>query len=246
MSMKTRTATETRKFPRGGIKTRMPLAIAATVALLTTGFAQPAIAAESQLLPAEFVDEVSEVWTQYGVDEAVQDSLLLKLENGVLLDSMSESLPVNTSTIDNGDSFADVITYADGSINVLTLQKATTEVADPEERAIIGCGGGGTSNTYTNCSVSGWFTGVQLSFFASYYLNAGGNAAITAHSSPTVAACAGGLTCTPASFEVIRLTQSGSSAAQVNVVTSWAFVTIGGGGTTRLSLFVKNLSATTN
>jgi hypothetical protein len=221
-------------------------AAGAVALLFTAALASPAAATETQALPGEFVEELTSVWTDNGVDASVQADLLEKMQGGFPLDSMTAEHPVSSDS-STRDGFATTVnTYGDGSINVLSVELPKATEPGPSARAIIGCSGGGTSNTYTNCSVSGWFTGVQLSFFAGYTLSAAGNARINSYTTPTLAACAAGLTCTPATFEVIRTQQSGSSAAQVNVVSNWAYLVIGGGGTTRLALYVKNLSATTN
>jgi hypothetical protein len=221
-------------------------AAGAVALLLTAALASPAMATQTPALPAAFVDELTSVWTDHGVDASVQAELLEKLQGGTPLDSMTADHPISSDS-STSDGFATTVnTYGDGSINVVSVELPKETAADPNARVIIGCSGGGTSNTYTNCSVSGWFTGVQLSFFAGYTLSSAGNARINSYTTATLQACAVGLSCTPASFELIRTQQSGSAAAQVNVVTNWSFLEIGGGGTTRLALYVKNLSATTN
>lgn len=236
------------------LKTRAVIATLAT-AIVTLG-AVPAAASEEPL-PPELTANLTDVWTENGVPAATQSKLLVTLSSGEPVDAMLEAeepVSVDSSLRDGAETT--VSRYGDGSINVVSIEVPTkanngdvSESAGGMEApyAVEGCNTSGRN--WTGCSVNGWFTGVVLAFFADIQVGRAGNPAtripaeITRYHSPTVN-CLPGVSCTTPTFELIRRTQSGSSPAQVNIVTTWtSFV---GSGTTRLALYAKNGSAYTN
>lgn len=238
-----------------GIKTRLSaLTVAFGLASAALG-AVPATASEEALSP-ELTAELTSVWTEHGLSAATQAQLIDTLAAGEPLDAMVDSEdPISVDSSIREGAEVTVMRYADGSINVLSIEvpvesvdTAQSESAEGEIRpyAVEGCSKSGMN--WTGCSVNGWFTGVVLSFFADINVGRAGSpathipASITRYYSPTVN-CLPGVSCSTPTFELIRKTQSGSSAAQVNIVTTWQ---AGGTGTTRLALYAKDGTAYTN
>lgn len=206
--------------------------------LFNTGTAS---AAPQENVPPELQTSLISTWTAYGVSTDVQNALIVKLRAREYLDSMLGGQPDSIKMI--AHTTTSVQEYADGSINVLSME-APLKLArgGVSTQSVTTCSGGGTNRIYTDCTVSGWFTGVRLSFLADYQLSTTSQARILGYRAPTVS-CTLPLTCTGPIFEVTRLTQNGSLAARVSATTYWSGL---GSGTTRLSLSVINLSATTN
>jgi len=227
------------------------LATTTAAVVLAAGVAGPASAAPSAQpkaidLSAEAEAQLTDIWTQYGVASDVQQRLIEKFEAGYGLDSMSSAEPVSSTTTTSGLSIDTVNTYADGSISAFSVERpATVAKGGASTNAVGGCSGGGTGNIYTNCSVTGTFGGVSLGFYAGYTLSSSGNARINTWGSGTSSSIPG-INVTAPAFEVIRQVQSGTTAAQVNLTTQWSYVSVGGGGTTRLEFRVKGLQAYTN
>lgn len=227
------------------------LLVSTTAAVVFAGVAGPASAAPSAEpkaidLSAESVAQLTDTWTQYGVATEVQQRLIEKFEAGGGLDSMSSASPVSSKTTKTDLSIDTVNTFADGSISAFSVERpAKVAKGGVSTNAVGGCSGGGTGNIYTGCSVTGTFGVVSLGFYAGYTLSSTGNARINSWTSGTSASLPGVVVSAPA-FEVIRQVQSGSTAAQVNLTTNWSYVTVGGGGTTRLEFRVKGLQAYTN
>ncbi|MFC6355356.1 hypothetical protein [Luethyella okanaganae] len=213
-------------------------------AILVSGLGLTQAAADTQELPSEFVTEVTTVWNAHGVSAATQESLLTKLKAGEPVEAMGTgAAPVFVGESEVEGTLEKVSTYSDGSIAVLTLERpAVPEWGGDRTRGVSGCSMSGAGRIHTNCKVSGWFTGVSLSFLADYKLGTVEDARINNYWAPTVG-CVFPLTCTGPTLEVTRLAQMGSLAARVGVVAYWSGA---GSGTTRLFLDVRDYSATTN
>lgn len=181
------------------------------------------------------------VWSNNGVDETTQDALIIKLENGEMLDAMENSEAYAVEEIG-----ARVIhRYPDGSINIIRFGDTSLGSIDVLAPQAIGdCNRKGSSGG-TNCLISGWFSGVQLGFRASYNTPLHGAANIYGYHTPTVQ-CFPGLSCSSPSWNIVRTSQSGQLPAQVGISTTWTFLGAGGSSTTHLRLFAYNTSAWTD
>ncbi|WP_165068166.1 hypothetical protein [Marisediminicola senii] len=198
--------------------------------------------ASSSLLPQELVAELSETWTQHEVSASNQVALLEKLEAGVPLDAQTGIDPVSVNLVEGSDGPIEVRRFADGSVNVLSLQSPAVSSGEGSPRSVTGCTQSGLR--YNNCLVAGWFTGVQLSFRATYVLGTSA-AQIISYDTEQVQ-CSAGLECTTPEFTSVRLQQSGSTPATVVLSTQYTLVVIGGTGTTNLVLTVQDQSAASN
>lgn len=217
------------------------LAIAALVSVpLTAGLVAPAHASEANLDDA-FVADVTSVWSAYGVSAEQQAQLLSTLATGGLVDAVAESAaPTRVEDIETATDITTVQHFADGSINLMVIEKPQDVDTASTTRDVSACTKNGT--TWTNCNVNGWYTGVALAFFANMNVGSpsiGQPAVINKWWSPTVKCTA--LSCSTPTFELIRQTQSGTAPAMLNLVTTWSALI--GSGTTRLSLQVKNGTA---
>lgn len=168
----------------------------------------------------------------------------MKLAAGEPIDAMdSTSTPTSVETTERATAVDTVKRFADGSIQVFEIQKpAATADGAVAPFAVEGCAKSGTR--WTGCSANGWYTAVTLSFKVTMDVGSptlGKPATIVSYSSPIVQCMV--TACSTPTFELIRKTQSGSSPAMVNLVTTWSNII--GTGTTRLSLQVKNGSANT-
>lgn len=219
-------------------------AVAAVIGLLTIGAVPPVAAQGSAELPAGLIAELTTVWTEHGMTEATQSNLIAKVQSGATLDSMTEAEPVDvTESVGDGE-LTQTRTYADGSINVLTLQTAS-EVSDGEvgTTSVDSCSSA-SGFRYNDCLVFGWFNWVQLSFRASYVIGTSA-AQIVDYNSPFVQ-CFTGVTCDTPFFSVTRLEQDGSAPAEVGVASTWQVVAVGTSSTTYLRLYVQDTSAWTD
>lgn len=213
--------------------------IAGAVALATAPV--PAYA-DSPELPAEFVAELTSVWTEHGVSEETQAALLDKLESGAMVDANLGVEPLAVASTESDGWLQQVSTYPDGSISVSKFELGEeVEEGDVRARGIVGCTQ--SNYTFTNCSVQGWFTAVTLAFLADYTLNGIHTSRITNAEAGTVQCMV--IACSDPVFEWVRHQQSGSNPAHVNLAATWNQFPIGS-GTTRLSLQVRDYSAWTN
>jgi hypothetical protein len=220
--------------------------IGIVLSTLLTGSTTVALVAAAPSLPDPFRSELRTVWTANGVSTTAQERLLSKLEKKQPLDATrAESVPIWIVKSDAEGAHTAVATYSDGSIAVISNRPTiTTEMTATSamSRSVTNCTDGGTSNRFSNCTVFGWFTGVNLSFIADYYASPNGVSAITGYRSGTVA-CSFPLSCLTPAFALVRKTQSGPNPATLTLTTTWSGL---GSGTTRLALFVLGASAYSN
>ncbi|MFT2707523.1 hypothetical protein [Clavibacter zhangzhiyongii] len=217
-------------------------AIAALAFSLMVPTAANAAATTTGLAP-ELVSSLQATWSANGVSADTQKTLVSTLERGVPLDAMKGGEPVATDVSTDGNTQTQVQRYPDGSINIVSLPVNTPPATDQfSTDAIDHCRVQGFRRD--NCTVSGWFTGVQLAFNATYVLGTG-TGRILSYANPSVT-CSIGLNCTSPTFTVTRAHQDGDLAADVGLYTNYSFVDIGGSGTTYLHLLVRDRDAHTN
>ncbi len=214
------------------------------VALSLMGSA-PAQAANA--LDPGFVAEVTSVWTQYGVKPAVQTKLLAQLRTTGFVQGMSsDSVPVKTKVVKSNGQETTVATYADGSISVTSHETPRAATGGVSTQSVSNCTYKVVTmgvQTAKGCTAFGWFTAVQLAFIFDATLRSNGGSSIDRYYSATVQCNVA--SCSAPVFELIRKTQSGSTPATLSLTTTWQLTPVGT-GTTRLGLFVKNTSLTTN
>ncbi len=214
--------------------------------LLVGSFAAPASADESAELPAEFVAEVTSVWTEHGVSPTTQAALLDKLTAGEALDANLGVAPVSSTSHTDADHITQVNTFPDGSISVITTELPTVATAPGGvgTMSIAGCSVSGL--TFSNCTTSGWYTGVSIGHLVSYRLHQSNYAYFISWSSAFVQ-CSSGISCSTPTLNMVRQYQTGTSAsAWMNVSTVWTIVGIGGSGTTFHYTYLKGTQAWTS
>jgi len=182
---------------------------------------------------------IASVWTTYEVPEDTQLALFAKIDAGELLDSQTGAVPDSQELVAIPGGSRTISRYADGSISLTDISTTPSEGVTTQS---VGDCSSQNLNGGTNCLVSGWWGPVESSFRADYQLGED-SARILAYNTEN-AGCGPG-TCSNTRFEVIRLQQAGTYAAQVNLATDYSFPPIVS-YTQRLSLFVKNRSASTN
>ncbi len=220
--------------------------ITTAIAALALSLMVPAsanAAAKTPGLSPELVSSLQATWSVNGVPADTQKALVSTLERGVPLDAMKGGEPVATDVSTIGNTQKQVQRYPDGSINVVSLPvnspSATGQIGTD---AIDHCRVQGFRRD--NCTVSGWFTGVQLGFNATYVLGTN-TGRILSYANPSVN-CSPGLNCTSPTFTVTRAHQDGDLPADVGLYTNYSFIGIGGAGTTYLHLIVRDRDAHTN
>lgn len=118
----------------------------------------------------------------YGVDGAVQDSLVATLDAGGQIDAFGGT-PVEVTQTITPTSISTVSTYADGSISATTLEQpgyttgSQVRGTAPEPLSVGGCTSTVSTTyqrTYQNCDVSSSNGLVTMSFTAGYTLFQGG------------------------------------------------------------------------
>ncbi|RFA22880.1 hypothetical protein [Subtercola boreus] len=177
------------------------------------------------------------------MSDSTQQALLGVLAEGGAIDAQrADRSPVSSTVSDRGTSFVEVKRYADGSINVFTLEKPAAGDNGGSPQAVQGCSVESTPQIYRRCTVNGQFTGVALAFFADYQLSDSSHAAILMYDSATVQ-CFYPLSCSTPVFEALRMQQNGSLPATLTLTTNYSGI---GTGTTRLVLTVAGLSAQSN
>lgn len=151
--------------------------------------------------------EMRQFWDEYGVTKDVQDSLVEKLEDGILHDADLGTVdPVETRFAIRGNFSQEILVFPEGSISVTGNQIGNESVkgkspliASPKATSIGGCqvtSGSGYSN-YRNCTVFGSTATVQAFFVANYTIVQGSyNDSITWHGAPGQQ-CAGAICETP-------------------------------------------------
>lgn len=214
--------------------------------LLVGSFAAPATAHEGPELPTEFVAHVTSVWTEHGVSPATQGALLEKLAAGEVLDANLGAAPISSTSHTGDDYITKVNTFADGSISVITTERPTaaTTPGGVSPMGIAGCYVSGL--TFTDCTTSGWYTGVSLGHLVSYRLHQGNYAYFISWGS-AFRQCAPGLSCSDPVINMVKQYQAGSSdSAWMNVSVSYSYVGIGGGGTTFHNTYLKGTQAWTS
>lgn len=240
-----------------GWKAKAIIALLATAAVVApTG----AASADDSVLPASFVQEVTTVWTDNGLSAQLQASLLEKLSAGQALDANTGAEPVSSETSTVDGYIRTVSTYADGSISVASVEtpaaasvastSASTRFVAPEglvsPMSVSNCSSKSSpapgAMTWNHCTAYGWFTGVDLAFIFSGTAIAAGGTHIDSYNTP-VANCAFPLSCESPKFTMIKKTQSGSTAAHLELSTQYNGA---GSGTTYLHLFGKDNSFYTN
>lgn len=192
------------------------------------------------------VAEVTSVWSAHGVSPAIQNALLDKLAAGEALDANLGVAPVSTSSTSGAEEVVQVNTFADGSISVITTEVPTPAPAPGQAgtMSLQGCSVSGL--TFSNCTSSGWYTGVQLAYLVSYQLNPGNYAYFISYSSPSVQ-CSVGLSCGSPYFSMVKQYQDGSSSsAAMNLSTTWTVTGIGGTGTTFHWTYLRAATAWTS
>jgi hypothetical protein len=214
--------------------------------LLVGSSAVPAIADEDPELPTEFVAHVTSVWTEYGVSPATQAALLEKLGAGQVLDANLGAEPVSATAHAGDDHITQVNTFADGSISVLTTELPTVVKGSGGigPMGIAGCYRSGL--TYTDCTTSGWYTGVSLGHLVSYRLHQGNYAYFISWGSG-FRQCSPGLICSDPTINMVRQYQTGTSAsAWMNVSVNYTYAGVGGGGTTFHYTYLRGTQAWTS
>jgi hypothetical protein len=108
--------------------------------------AGPAAATQSRALAPSDIEQLSPFFEKYGVDEAVQERLIVKLESGEIWDSMKPgSSPSSKRTVLDGSSEVTIKTYPDGSIVASHAPVAYNDAAP---------GGRASTKSVSGCSVS--------------------------------------------------------------------------------------------
>jgi len=196
-------------------------------------------------------EEIAERLTGYGVSAEQQQSLFDKLDRGELPDSLSEANDsVRQKVVDLGTTSEVVDYFSDGSVRAVKTEKPVAKTGDMSTPAVEGCTATNLSGgqvQYVNCTVSGWFTGVQLAFGATFTTPGTTGiflANIDNYFSPNVQ-CTPPLTCTAPEFEVLNLQQTATSPAHLGLRTV-ASSELTGTTTTYLYLYVQNNEYYTN
>lgn len=171
--------------------------------------------------------------TSLNVAAPVRNELVKTLESGKPIDSLlSTAIPTSTETfVQNGDavyaahgSTVTVQRFGDGSVKV-TAREAAQEI-DPTDRSIQGCtvSSGSGYQSFTGCTISGWWGTVQIAFVASYTLVNGGPDYISA-SGTTWQQCVFPTTCTSPHYSIKKWNEDVNGPAVLrgtsDVTASW-------------------------
>ncbi len=136
------------------------------------------------------IAQIRAEFSQYGVDEDTQTSLIEKMQNGIVWDSqMPGATPVSERVEVNARSETTIRTYADGSIMVLSVEVPhevnTHGVIRP--LSVTGCIGSGTTYSYraTNCYARVAWANANIGFYFDWQADQGMPSKITNYYSPT-------------------------------------------------------------
>ncbi|OCI32794.1 hypothetical protein [Oerskovia enterophila] len=146
--------------------------VALVAALAFTGVQSASAAPEaSQGLSADDRAQLTTFLTDGGVTAETTATLLKKLEDGQMWDSLAGGTVVSTDSSESATAYDTVTTYADGSISVTSLEKgvpAATGAITPF--AVSGCTtkNTGTLRTSRNCTASERRGVVNMSFKVGY------------------------------------------------------------------------------
>lgn len=227
------------------------LAVIAAAALFAFSLANPAFAETQEFTQAQ-EQSVRSNMTSLGIDGPTQDSLIVKMESGLLPDSLDpDATPVQVFTFDTAQEAGEVRVYADGSRTKVAVQE------DGQTSSVPQRGGGSvraSEGSITKCTVKTFSGGsshrgclVKMStivyvavFNADYTLVNGGNSYI---SSAYGWGCAGfGCSIEKTGITKKKADLNGPAKAEMRVR-----VAVGPLATTGyLQLFVKGSRAWTN
>lgn len=184
--------------------------------------------AETLQMNQQDFSELVDLYNTHGVDPAITDSVIAGIRVGDLPDSITQSIPVDSSTQSTTEGIVTVNTFADGSILVSTIETGSpaplVEPGTVGTYAIEGCtdysSGGYVSKQ--NCYISNTVGLFTISFRADYSYWGSGSA-ISGAQYPNLKSSYG--SATPVTLNRTAHSASGSGAASVTahtVFTNWA------------------------
>lgn len=138
--------------------------------LLTLVSAGPSQATEPVHLPKSEA-EVRAVWTKYGVEPSVQDTLIAKFLKGHVLDSDAAQRPIKTVQLQEGEFITTVLTYRDGSIAVARVSDTRPKSVGMTPLSVSQCraSSGGTNVSYhDDCLAEHWTLSIAWSMRFNY------------------------------------------------------------------------------
>ncbi len=216
----------------------IPAAVATV--LLALGASMPAQAAT-----AETPDwsEATKFWTEYGVDAAIQASLLDNLESGIFPDSMTGGEVVSTYEVITDEATSTVATYEDGSIFVTSTE---TPVEGTAGRGVSGCTVSSYTGVtyYTGCRISGQAGLVGLSFVTSFIIVNSSYDQISNSGATPQSSCAG-CTSTQPTMTYYKAVENSGGPATLQYATQWTSIPPVASGTVVLTLSVGGNSYST-
>lgn len=145
--------------------------------ILTPTLAAPALAAPAVVTPPAVnvpnhgLEEVKAWFEKYDVPVETQETIVKKLENGVLLNSMDGSKPVKEETFQTPSEIGTRSTFADGSISITSVndssQSASNAVTPYAVSNCVVTGGSGWGR-WSNCSVNISNGVISMAFMATF------------------------------------------------------------------------------
>jgi len=118
------------------------------------------------------LEQAREFLTIYKVTAETQERLVAKYQRGETWDSLNGATPVDTQTVEKTGKTETVSRFADGSVNVTSIQKpaAAPQEGEITTRGISECGyyRVGATENYDNCLVDFWAGLVYMGFRADY------------------------------------------------------------------------------
>lgn len=164
-------------------------------------------------------DDLVAFWTENGVSPKTQADLLVRLENGVLPDSLKGGQePVKSKTSIVGNETITVYTYADGSVTTgfSEIPRAVRgKPGQPSAYAVTGCAVSSWTGVsyYTNCRVGGNNGTTTLGFYANFTKSYAGYDSIQNYWG-VVVQCAPG-TCSTPYLNGVKLSENSAGRAYV-------------------------------